>query len=80
MSNNSDPMFVRYQAMDFTEAQPVSAVPALAKLQAEMGGKTQITLQVDTKVLAFFKVRAEMSGNHYQTLINQALTQIAQNG
>lgn len=36
MNNNSDPMFDRYADMDFSDAKPVSDVPALAKLQAEL--------------------------------------------
>jgi hypothetical protein len=34
MSNNSDSMFEKYADMDFTDAKPVSEVPALANLQA----------------------------------------------
>jgi uncharacterized protein (DUF4415 family) len=78
MNNNSDPMFNRYSDMDFTEAKPVSAIPALAKLQAESGGKTRITIRVDNAILALFKARAEMSGGSYQTLMNEALKQFAQ--
>ena len=78
MSNNSDPLFDRYANMDFNDAKPVSAVPALAKLQAEQGGKSRVTMRLDNEVLAIFKARAEMTGGNYQTLINQALRDAAQ--
>ena len=78
MNNNSDPLFDRYAELDFSEAKPVSAVPALAKLQAEHGGKSRITMRVDNDTLAIFKARAEMSGGNYQTLMNEALRQFAQ--
>lgn len=78
MSNNSDPLYERYADMDFTDAKPVAAVPALAKLQAEHGGKSRITIRVDNDTLAIFKARAEMMGGNYQTLMNEALRQFAQ--
>ena len=78
MSNNSDPMFDRYADMDFTDAKPVNQMPALAKLQAEHGGKSRITIRVDNATLAVFKARAEMTGGNYQTLMNEALGQVAQ--
>jgi len=78
MSNNSDPMFARYADMDFTDAKPVAEVPTLARLQAEHGGKSRITIRVDNATLAVFKARAEMTGGNYQTLINEALMQAAQ--
>ncbi|MDR2000840.1 MAG: BrnA antitoxin family protein [Zoogloeaceae bacterium] len=78
MSNNSDPMFKRYADMDFTNAKPVAEVPALARLQAEHGGKSRITIRLDNATLATFKARAEMTGGNYQTLINEALMQAAQ--
>lgn len=77
MNNNSDPMYERYADMDFTDAKPVSQVPALAKLQAEHGNKTRITMRVDSETLAIFKARAEMCGGSYQTLMNEALKQFA---
>jgi uncharacterized protein (DUF4415 family) len=73
MSNNSDPLFDRYANLDFSDAKPVGAVPALAHLQAEHGGKSRVTMRLDNDVLAVFKARAEMTGGNYQTLINQAL-------
>jgi uncharacterized protein (DUF4415 family) len=78
MSNNSDPLFERYADLDFSNAKPVSAVPALAKLQAEQGGKSRITIRVDNDTLAIFKAHAEMMGGNYQTLINEALRQFTQ--
>ena len=78
MSNNSDPLFDQYADMDFTEAQPVAEVPALAKLQAANGRKSRITMRVDNATLAVFKARAEMTGGNYQTLMNEALGQFAQ--
>ncbi|UZR29471.1 BrnA antitoxin family protein [Methylococcus mesophilus] len=78
MSNNSDPMYDRYADMDFTDAKPVREVPHLARLQAEHGGKSRITIRVDNDTLAVFKARAEMAGGNYQTLMNEALRQFAQ--
>ncbi|AVR89034.1 BrnA antitoxin family protein [Thauera aromatica] len=78
MSNNSDPMFEQYADMDFTDAKPVAKVPALARLQAERGGKSRITIRIDNATLAVFKARAEMAGGNYQTLMNEALAQAAQ--
>ena len=78
MSNNSDPLFDRYADMDFSDAKPVSEIPALAQLQAEHGGKSRITMRVDNETLAIFKARAEISGGNYQTLMNEALRQFAQ--
>jgi uncharacterized protein (DUF4415 family) len=78
MSNNADPLFDRYAEMGFSDAKPVSEIPALAQLQAEHGGKSRITMRVDNDTLAIFKTRAEMSGGNYQTLMNEALRQFAQ--
>jgi len=55
MSNNSDPLFDRYAEMDFSDAKPVSEIPALVKLQTEHGGKSRITIRVDNDTLAIFK-------------------------
>jgi uncharacterized protein (DUF4415 family) len=77
MKTNSDPMYKKLKNTDFVDAWPVSSVPALAKLQAEAGGKTRITMRLDNDVLAVFKARAEMTGGSYQTLINDALKQVA---
>jgi uncharacterized protein (DUF4415 family) len=78
MNNNSDPLFDQYADMDFSVAKPVSEIPALAKLQAEQGGKSRITMRVDNETLAIFKARAEISGSSYQTLMNDALKQFVQ--
>ena len=77
MSNSSDPLFDRYANMNFSDARPVSAVPALAELQAENGGKSRVTMRLDNEVLAIFKARAERTGGNYQTLINEALRDAA---
>ena len=63
---------------DFSRAKRAKDVPHLAKLQAEMAGKSRITMRVDNAVLAVFKSRAESSGGSYQTMMNEALKQYAQ--
>ncbi len=78
MNNNSDPLFDRYADLDFGDAKPVAEVPALARLQAEQGGESQITVRVDTAVLAAFKSRADRTGSSYQTLMNEALRQFVE--
>ena len=77
MKNSSDPMFEKYSNMDFSDAQPASSIPALAKLQLAARGKTRITMRVDNDVLSVFKAKAEMTGGSYQTLLNEALKQVA---
>ena len=77
MSNNSDPMYDRFADMDFSEAKPVGQIPALARLQAEQGDKTSVTIHIDNSTLAVFKARAEISGRNYLTLMNEALRQFA---
>jgi len=62
---------------DFSGAKRAKDVPHLAKLQAEMTGKSRITMRVDNAVLATFKARAESSGGSYQTMMNEALKQYA---
>lgn len=47
MSHRSDLLHDRYADLDFTDAKPVAAIPALARLQAEAGCKTRITLRLD---------------------------------
>jgi uncharacterized protein (DUF4415 family) len=78
MKSSSDKMHERYKDFDFTDAKSVNETPHLAKLQAEIGGKSRITMRVDNDVLATFKVRAEMVGGNYQTLMNEALKQFSQ--
>ncbi len=78
MSNNSDPLFDRYADLDFGDAKPVAEVPALARLQAEQDGESQIALRVDTAVLAAFKARAVRTGSSYQALMNEALRQFVE--
>lgn len=62
---------------DFSHAKRAKDVPHLAQLQAEMTGKSRITMRVDNAVLAMFKARAESSGGNYQTMMNEALKQYA---
>ena len=62
---------------DFSGAKRAKDVPHLARLQAEMTGKSRITMRVDNAVLAAFKARAESSGGSYQTMMNEALKQYA---
>lgn len=78
MKASSDKMRDKYKDLDFTNARTVSETPHLAKLQAEAGGKSRITIRVDNDVLATFKARAEAIGGNYQTLMNDALKQFAQ--
>jgi uncharacterized protein (DUF4415 family) len=78
MNANFDPEYDRYADLDFADAKPVAEIPTLARLQAEHGGKSRITIRVDNATLAVFKARAEMTGGNYQTLINEALRQVAQ--
>ena len=63
---------------DFSGAKRAKDVPHLARLQAEMTGKSRITMRVDNAVLAAFKARAESSGGNYQTMMNEALKQYAE--
>lgn len=63
---------------DFTNAKRAKDVPVLAKLQAEVSGKTRITMRIDNAVLNAFKMRAEASSGNYQTMMNEALRQYAQ--
>ncbi len=62
---------------DFSRAKRAVDVPHLVKLQADSGGKTRITMRVDSGVLAAFKACAELSGGSYQTMMNEALKQFA---
>jgi uncharacterized protein (DUF4415 family) len=78
MKASSDRMYDKFKDHDFADAKPVAETPHLAKLQAEAGGKSRITIRVDNDVLATFKARAEMIGGNYQTLMNDALKQFAQ--
>jgi uncharacterized protein (DUF4415 family) len=78
MKTSSDKMYNKFKDFDFADATSVAETPHLAKLQAEAGGKSRITMRVDNDVLATFKARAEMLGGNYQTLMNDALKQFAQ--
>jgi len=63
---------------DFSNAKRAYEVPYLAQLQAQQSCKSRITIRADNDTLAIFKARAEMSGDNYQTLMNEALKQFAQ--
>jgi predicted DNA binding CopG/RHH family protein len=58
---------------DFSKARRAKDVPHLARLQAEAGGKSRITIMLDNDLLMAFRARAEAEGIGYQTLINQTL-------
>jgi len=65
---------------DFTKAKRAKDVPHLAKLQsAAAKGKTRVTMFLDDSILETFRFRAETEGRGYQTLINEALRQVATN-
>lgn len=78
MKANSDPEFARFRNLDFANAKPVAKTPHLRKLQEAAGGKSRITMRVDSEVVAIFRARAQMSGGNYQTMMNDALKQFAQ--
>ena len=77
MTANSDPIKDHYDDMDFSDAKPVSQVPALAALQAAHSGDNQarITMRVDRATLAQFKAKAAENGGSYQAMMNEALKQ-----
>ncbi len=79
-SLRADPIYNELADVDFSDAKPVSQIPALAALQAQQQGKTRVTMRIDSKVLAVFKAKAkaEATGGNYQTMINQALQEYAQ--
>jgi len=65
---------------DFTKAKRAKDVPHLVKLQsAAAKGKTRVTMFLDDSILETFRFRAEAEGRGYQTLINEALKQVATN-
>jgi uncharacterized protein (DUF4415 family) len=65
---------------DFSKAKRAKDVPHLAKLQSSAAkGKTRVTMFLDDSVLETFRFRAEAEGRGYQTLINEALKQVATN-
>ena len=63
---------------DFSKSKRAHEIGHLQKLQAEMAGKSRITIRVDNKTLAAFKARAEITGGNYQTLMNEALNSFVQ--
>lgn len=78
MQTNSDDMYDKFKDYDFADAKPVAKIPALAKLQAESGGKSRITMRIDNSILAAFKARAATTGGSYQNMMNEALKQFIQ--
>ena len=77
MNTNSDQMYDQYADMDFSDAKPVSKIPALAALQAthKTENKTRITIRIDQATLAQFKAKAADTGSSYQSIMNDALKQ-----
>ena len=78
MKNNSDKIYEKFKNLDFANAQPVALTKQLQRLQAMAGVKSRITMRVDSSVLAVFRARAELLGGSYQTLMNDALKQFAE--
>lgn len=78
MKHSSDKMYEKFKDYDFADAKQVAHTAHLAKLQAQAGGKSRITMRVDSDILAIFKARAEIVGGNYQTMMNDALKQFAQ--
>ena len=76
MNANSDPDYARYADLDFKDAKPVSAIPALARLQAEQGGTSEITVRIDNETLSTFRAYAEMTGGDCQALMHDALRHV----
>jgi predicted DNA binding CopG/RHH family protein len=58
---------------DLSNAKRAKDVPHLVKLQAELKGKTRITIMLDNFVIKAFREMAEKEGIGYQTLINRTL-------
>ena len=58
---------------DFSKAKRAKDLPHLARLQAEVKGKTRITIMLDNDLLVSFRAKAEAEGIGYQTLINRTL-------
>lgn len=58
---------------DFSKAKRAADIPHLAKLQAEMKGKTRITIMLDNDVIESFRQIAKKHHTGYQTAINEAL-------
>jgi hypothetical protein len=60
MSSNSDPLFNQYAELDFSDAKPVSEIPALAALQA------QTSISQLTRLTLFRAFRSRLSKNRAQ--------------
>jgi hypothetical protein len=78
MMNNSDPMYNKYKNLDFSDAKPVSTVPALARLQAEASKKRDANksasnqLFVEKRSTGDFAVRKANSERASDVLPTQA--------
>ncbi len=46
MKASSDKMYEKFKEYDFSDAKPVAETPHLARLQAEAGGKSRITIRL----------------------------------
>ncbi len=78
MKASSDKHHAKYRNDSFSDAKAVAETPHLARLQKLAGGKSRITIRIDSDVLAIFKAQADAAGGSYQTLMNEALRQFAQ--
>lgn len=59
---------------DISQGKRASAIPHLAKLQAESSkGKVRITTYLDSDVLGLLKARGESENKGYQTVLNELL-------
>lgn len=59
---------------DFSEGKRASAIPHLAKLQAESAkGKVRITTYLDSDLVELLKARGESEKKGYQTVLNDML-------
>jgi len=57
---------------NFSQAKPISQVPALARIHKENTNKERITIRLDADVVEWFRKQVDGGGN-YQSLINAAL-------
>ena len=51
MKTSTDPEFARFKNAGFAKAKPVAKTPHLRKLQAQAGGKSRVTVRVDSDAL-----------------------------
>ena len=55
MKHSSDKMYEKFKDFDFADAKPVAHTTHLTKLQAKAGGKSRITMRVDSDIVAIFE-------------------------